>query len=237
MNTRSWIDHLFPTRCLLCGSRAGNMRNLCDGCHHDLPVMSGAGCVQCALPLARPGVCGQCQQQRPAFTSTIAALRYEGSCETLVHRFKFGAEQAAGKILATALAQRTARVEHPDMLVPIPLSVQRLRSRGFDHSWELARWVAKILGLSTDFVCVRRTSDHVPQSSLTTWAARRRNVSGVFHVEPSRIDGKYITIVDDVMTSGATVNSLARQLMRAGARRVDVWVPCRAGLLSDNQQS
>ena len=177
-------------------------------------------------------MCGQCQQQRPAFTTTVAALRYEGSGETLVHRFKFGNDQAAGKILATTLAQRAVRAERPDVLVPIPLSRQRLRARGFDQSWEVARHVAQLLALSANFSGVRRISNHVPQSSLKTWSARRRNVRGVFHVEPERIKGKHVAIVDDVMTSGATASSLARQLMLAGARRVDVWVSCRAGLSS-----
>jgi predicted amidophosphoribosyltransferase len=78
-------------------------------------------------------------QRQPSFTQTFAALHYADSCETLVHRFKFGADQAGGRLLATALAQRATGVEMPDFLVAIPLSCQRLRARGFDQSWELAK--------------------------------------------------------------------------------------------------
>lgn len=164
------------------------------------------------------------------FRSTTAALRYECCTESLIHAFKFNGDQKAGRILATLLARRSREAEQPDLLVPVPLSPKRLRARGFDQSWELARHVAKLTGISAEIDCVRRCSDRVPQSSLATWSARRQNVRGVFHVEPSRVTNRHIAIVDDVMTSGATANSLASELTRAGARRVDVWVACRAGL-------
>jgi ComF family protein len=128
------------------------------------------------------------------------------------------------------LAQRVRTAEQPELLVPVPLSRKRLRDRGFDQSWELARHIAKLTGISAEIGCVSRCSERVPQSSLTTWSARHQNVRGVFHVEPSRVVNRHIAIVDDVMTSGATADSLAGQLIAAGARRVDVWVACRAGL-------
>ena len=232
MNSWLFIDHIFPSRCLLCSTRSGQVSNICDGCWQDLPRTSAISCTQCARPLAHSGICGQCLQQHPAFTSTIAALRYEGSGGTLVHQFKFGGDQAAGKVLATALAERAVDVEQPDFLVPIPLSRQRLRSRGFDQGWEIARTVGRYLEVPVNSASVRRISDHVPQSSLKSWSARRQNVRGVFHVEPALIDGRHLALIDDVMTSGATADSLARQLLLAGARRVDAWIGCRAGLIS-----
>ncbi|MFT5445414.1 MAG: ComF family protein [Gammaproteobacteria bacterium] len=226
----TWIGHVLPTICLLCGARAHNMLNLCEGCHQDMPLLTGPGCRQCARPLSHGTVCGECLKRPTVFRSTTAALRYEGCTGSLIRSFKFNGDQKAGRILATLLARRSRAAEQPELLVPVPLSRKRLRVRGFDQSWELARQVAKLTGISADIGCVRRFSDRVPQSSLTTWGARRQNVRGVFHVEPSRVTNRHIAIVDDVMTSGATANSLANQLIRAGARRVDVWVACRAGL-------
>jgi ComF family protein len=228
----SWIRHVLPTICLLCGARAHNMLNLCDGCHQDMPLMSGPGCRQCARPLPHGAVCGHCLKTRAAFHCTTAALRYEGFAASLIHSFKFNGDQRAGRILATLLAVRAQAAERPELLLPVPLSRARLRVRGFDQSWELARHVAKLTGISTEIGSVRRFSDHVPQSSLTTWGARRRNVRDVFHVEPTRVLNRHVAIIDDVMTSGATADSLASQLMLAGAERVDVWVVCRAGLKS-----
>ena len=232
MNNWSWIDHLLPSRCLFCSTNSGDIPNICNDCWGELPRTVLTSCRQCARPLAHSGICGQCLQQRPAFTASIAALRYEGSAATLIQRFKFNADQTAGKLLATTLAQHAAQAEQPDFLVPIPLSRQRIRWRGFDQSWELARWVARGLGLTVNFSSVQRFSDQVPQSSLNTWSARRQNVHGVFHVEPTLIEGAHVALIDDVMTSGATAESLARLLKTAGARRVDVWVACRAGLSS-----
>lgn len=230
----SWINHLLPMRCLLCSSPAGPSLSLCEGCFNDLPANSPAACIQCARPLLQPKVCGRCLRHPPAFTETIAAMRYQGCSETLIHRFKFAGDQAAGKILATILAEHAQRATRPDDLLPIPLSRQRLRIRGFDQSWQLTRRIAKLLDLSTNLTSVRRCSNHVPQSSLNSWAARKRNVHGVFHVEPSAVLNKHIALVDDVMTSGATANTLAIELKRAGAKRVDVWVACRAGFTKRN---
>ena len=232
MNYWSWLDHFMPSRCLFCSTNSGDIPNICNACWGDLPRIAVSSCSQCARPLAHSGICGQCLQQRPAFTSSIAALRYEGSAATLIQRFKFSADQTAGKLLATTLAQRAAEAERPDFLVPIPLSRQRIRWRGFDQSWELARRVGRSLGLTVNFASVRRISDRVPQSSLNAWSERRQNVHGVFHVEPALIEGAHLALIDDVMTSGATANSLARLLLDAGARRVDVWVTCRAGLFT-----
>ena len=234
MNYQTIINHIFPTCCQLCGVQTQATQSLCYACRVDLPSMPTSHCRCCAIPLPQAGLCGQCLKKPPAFQSTVAALRYEHVVEHLVHRCKFHADQVAGLILSEALAQRAQHAIKPDVLIPVPLSKNRLKTRGFNQAWELSRIVSKVVDVKVDFKSVERLAEQVPQSTLHDPRARRRNVKAVFHVKQNRsascIRNQHIAVIDDVMTSGATANSMARSLLQAGAARVDIWVASRAGL-------
>ncbi len=228
MNSRSWIDHFIPARCLLCGAPAQTVPNLCQGCLEELPPAPAPACPRCAAPLPGGSLCGSCLRAPPAQSRTIAAVLYSGVSAHLIHRFKFLGDLAAGATLAALLARAVAHGAAPDLLVPVPLSPTRLRRRGFDQGLELARLVARRRRLTLDPRAVRRRGERPPQSSLATWSERRRNVLGVFHVEHERVAGCRVAVVDDVMTSGATVNALSRALLDAGAESIEAWIACRA---------
>jgi ComF family protein len=155
---------------------------------------------------------------------------YRGPAITLVHRFKFQGELAAGSVLGRLMVSALAEKPRPDVLVPVPLAAKRLRQRGFDQGLELTRLLSRSFGMPVVHRTVRRHRDSVPQSTLSSWAQRRKNVRNVFHVEPRGVSGFRVALVDDVMTSGATVNALSAALLSAGAREVHIWVACRAGI-------
>jgi ComF family protein len=157
-----------------------------------------------------------------------AALRYAGAAPALVHGFKFKRALAAGSLLGALLAEVVVGDEPADCIVPVPSSLRRRRQRGFDPAVELARPVAAARGIPLELHAALRRVDRAPQSTVGP-RDRWLNVEDVFHVKPHRVAGRQVAVVDDVMTSGATVTALANGLLAAGARRVDVWVACRAG--------
>lgn len=216
---------LAPT-CVLCGAGGADGGDLCTGCAADLPRNTIA-CPRCALPLAAPApACAHCLRRPPPQAATIAALRYEGAARHLLPRYKFGADLAIGRVLADLLLATVADAPRPQRVLPVPLHASRLRERGFDQAWELARAVAARLDLPACPDLLRRARATPAQTGLGA-VARRRNLRDAFVVGED-VAGRHLALVDDVMTTGATVEAAARALRRAGAARVDVWVVARA---------
>lgn len=223
---------LFPDSCLLCGARAPVADPFCDGCRHALPRLDAA-CARCAAALpASPspeGVCGACQQRAPAFDRVVAAYRYAPPLDRLIQGGKYNGRLDWLEVLARELAVRveSATDGRVDAVVPVPLHRLRLRERGYNQSLELARPVSKRLRLPVITGGVRRARPTVPQTGLSR-TLREKNVRRAFEITRG-FDGRRIAIVDDVMTSGATIEALARALRRAGATHVEAWVLARAG--------
>jgi ComF family protein len=208
---------LFGGSCFLC--RGASEALLCAGCSADLPALPSPRCPRCALPSPAGQTCGRCLAHPPAYDETIAALAYGFPVDALVQALKFRGELA----LAPLLGERLASVlppERPDLIVPVPLSARRLRSRGFNQALEIARSLGAVeIGL------LGRPADTAPQFDLP-WDERQRNVRGAFSAR-RRVDGVTIAVVDDVMTTGATLDEIARTLKAAGARRVVNWIVAR----------
>jgi ComF family protein len=172
-----------------------------------------------------PETCGRCLRMPPAFDAAIAAFEYRFPLDRLVQRFKFAGDLAAGRWLGEQLARATGGGESPDVLVAPPLSRARLRTRGFNQAIELARVVAATHGLRVDAFAVDRVRDTSAQPGLGR-RERRENLRGAFHVSRAW-PAAHVAIVDDVMTTGATAEAMARAFKDAGARRVSVWVVAR----------
>nr|VFJ43304.1 MAG: comF family protein [Candidatus Kentron sp. DK]VFJ64115.1 MAG: comF family protein [Candidatus Kentron sp. DK] len=222
---------VFTTSCLLCGAEvAGSKPNLCPDCLRDLPVIDAA-CPVCGIPLPEPVICPACQRRHPPFTRTHAAFRYGFPVNHLVVLMKFHEKLAAARVLGELLADylEMARVSRPELLIPVPLHVGRLRERGFNQALEIGREVARRreIPIRKDWVVRKRATP--PQTDLPNRAARGRNVRGAFALNGPVPKVGHIAILDDVMTSGATVTEVAGLLRRAGIPRVDVWCCCRAG--------
>ena len=215
-----------PQRCELCAAPSGNAL-VCAACARDLPRL-GPACPVCALPAPGGEVCGSCLAHPPPFDATIAAFAYAFPVDRLMHAFKYQGRLALAEWSAGAVSAERLRLERaaPDRLVALPLSVARQRERGFNQAAEIARVVAARCGVPLLSAGVRRIRAAPPQAALP-WAARARNVRGAFACDVD-LAGLRVAIVDDVMTTGATLAELARDAARPPARRgVENWVVAR----------
>jgi ComF family protein len=220
---------VLPLRCLLCGGMGADGRDLCDGCTQDCAI-NRICCPRCALPLETPApLCGDCLQHEPPFAAAWAPFRYGHPLDLLETRFKFGGDLAAGRVLADLLVERAGidAPARPALLIPVPLHVSRLRSRGYNQALELARPLAQALVIPLDHDLLVRTKATPAQTGLDA-KARRRNVRGAFVLATPTVLPDHVVLFDDVMTTGATLRECARTLRHAGASRVDVWALARA---------
>ena len=219
------LPWLFALRCMACGEPGADGRDLCGACHAAMP-WQGPACVRCALPLPQAGQCGQCLQAPPPLDDVHAVFDYAFPLDRLLPRLKFHRDFAAGRVLAQCMADRLADLPRPDALIPIPLHHARLRSRGYDQALELARPLAQALHLPLLGNALQRRKTTTAQSRLDA-DARQRNLRGAFDVVSAASIPGHAVLVDDVMTTGATLHAAARVLHKAGVQRVDAWVCAR----------
>lgn len=218
-----------PPRCLLCGDAGADGRDLCTGCRDDMPANT-ACCARCALPLPAAAThCGGCVRRPPPFDAAWAAFRYAHPLDLLETRFKFGGDLAAGRVLAELMIARIGQdcPARPQALLCVPLHAGRLRRRGYNQALELARPLARALGLplAPDLLVRRRAT--TAQTGLDG-TARRRNLRGALALRPGHTLPPHVAVLDDVMTTGATLGECARVLRAAGVERVDIWALARA---------
>ncbi|MBI4183044.1 MAG: ComF family protein [Proteobacteria bacterium] len=154
-----------------------------------------------------------------------AVFAYSFPLDALVHALKYGGKLAVAGLLGRALGNAVAK-ERVDLIVPMPISAQRLRARGFNQAHEIARSVGGATGIPVAAGICRKVRDTDPQAALP-WKERARNVRGAF-VCDADLNGRKVAVIDDVMTTGATLNELAKNLRRAGALEVRGWVVARA---------
>jgi ComF family protein len=224
-----------PGLCAVCHGWGNDA--VCRGCI-DRFAPPLARCSRCGLRVATPtAVCGACLTEPPPFDGCVVALDYAFPWDRLIADFKFN-----GRIeLASALARRLSRaVKHdgrplPTWVLPVPLAPQRLAERGYNQAWELARRVASALGCRAEARLLQRLLPGPHQAELGL-AQRLSNLRGAYTVDRSRrlsLQGQHVALVDDVMTSGATLREAAAALRRGGAARVDAWVLARTPAPSD----
>jgi len=195
---------------------------LCAACDADLPRLGAPLCPRCALASPGGALCGRCLAEPPRYDATIAALAYAFPADALIHALKFRGELALAPELAGMLSRNIDAREKIDLMVPVPLSARRLRERGYNQSVEIARHLPKNL---LDVDLCERTRD-VRQQIELPYDERQSNVRGAFRCTRSLV-GARIAVVDDVMTTGATLNEIARTLKAAGAVQVVNWVVAR----------
>lgn len=220
---------LYPPRCVLCGGPGDAGIDLCRGCRDELP-RNGPACPRCGSPLAIAGVpCGPCTRRPPPFTRSIIPFRYDAPLDYLLQQLKFHQGLQLAPLLAALMAEavRQRGAPLPECLLPVPLHPQRLRERGYNQALELARPISRLLGVPIDYgLCQRRRA--TPAQTSLSGKERLRNLRGAFVAARSGMP-HHVAIVDDVVTTGATVEELARTLRRAGVETVEVWACARAG--------
>jgi ComF family protein len=220
------LPSFIPSPCALCGTQSPD--GICQECREQFYSSSPHRCERCALCISSlepaRAICGACFHTPPAFDATVAAVDYAPPSDQLILALKFGAQLAYAPLFAdmlfTALRQR--RVEMPQILVAVPLGPKRLAERGFNQALEIAKPIARRLNIPLEKSLVLRTRDTAAQALLPP-DERRSNISRAFTLSShavERLRGCHIGVVDDVMTTGETLNELAATLKRFGARRV-----------------
>lgn len=220
---------LLPPACVACGGEGADGLDLCTDCRAALPWNTHA-CRRCALPLAGTGTqreCGLCQLAPPPLARVHCAWHYAFPLDRLVPRLKFHGDLAAGEVLAALAAWSLDPDARPTALVPVPLHPARLRQRGYDQALEIARAFARHGGPPVRADALRRVRATAAQTTLDA-AARRANLGGAFALRPGVALPSHVALVDDVMTTGATLHECARVLLAAGVARVDAWCLARA---------
>lgn len=225
---RKFAQFNLPQACLLCGARVAG-RMLCAGCAEDMPHLPRKRCPQCALPTHDGALCGHCLKHPPAFQQTVAVFAYAFPLDALVRHCKYGGDLAVADWFADSLAlefsQARANRPPPDLILPMPLHDMRLSERGFNQAGEIARRLAPVLGIPWFAEGCRRIRNTPPQAGLDL-KARRRNLRGAFQCDLD-LTGKRVALLDDVMTSGASLDELAMTARKAGATEVSAWVVAR----------
>lgn len=228
---RQGLDRLYPPRCVLCGEPGQPPAlDLCAGCQADLPWVPNP-CARCGQPLpegcAAGGLCSDCLCRPPRFDRALVPLDYRYPVDRLVTRFKFHGALATGRVLGTLLAEAAqARADAlPERLIPVPLHRGRLVERGYNQAAELVRQINHVLPGPRPWHGVRRVRATSAQSGLER-TRRLGNVRGAFVLDgppPAR----HVAVVDDVMTTGATLDEVAGCLKAAGVEVVEAWAVAR----------
>jgi ComF family protein len=216
-------------QCEVClGWQAGGV---CGPCQTRFAALQPR-CRSCALPVPE-GVprCGSCLHDPPPHLRCLCAVDYAFPWDRLATRFKFGAAPELAQVLSALMVEAARRqtMDRPELFVPVPLSNQRLAERGYDQAWELARRLGGALQVAARPQVLVRRFDSRQQSQLSR-RERQANLRGAFTVPASmktRVVGRHVGLVDDVMTTGATAHEATAALLAAGARRVDLWVAAR----------
>jgi ComF family protein len=215
---------VLPQRCLLCSAAAEDLA-LCTACAGDLPLLDPQQCPVCALPTPGAQTCGACLKDPPHFDATRAVYRYDFPLDRLLQSYKYGQRLIVASLFEAAL-QETPIDGAFDAVIAVPSTPAHLRLRGFNPALELARPLARTLGLPLLLNAVSRPQDAPAQAGLP-WKERRKNIRNAFECHTD-LSGRRILVVDDVMTTGATLNELARMLKRHGAAHVENRVVARA---------
>jgi ComF family protein len=220
---REFLANVFSGgSCYVC--RGVARAQLCAACVDELPHQGPATCPRCALASPAGAVCGRCLAHPPHYDATVAALDYRFPADTLVQALKFGGELALASFFASVLVSRI-KGEKVDLVIPVPLSNRRLRGRGYNQAVEIARPLARAARVAMDALVLTRTRDTAAQAELP-YAERVKNVRGAFYCSRA-LPNITVAVVDDVMTTGATLDEIAATLKRAGAARIVNWVVAR----------
>ncbi|MDA3868729.1 MAG: ComF family protein [Gammaproteobacteria bacterium] len=231
----SAIQRLYPPRCLMCGRPGRDGADLCEHCHQQLPFNQTA-CAHCALPLPpntdADAVCGRCQKKPPHYDQAFSAFSYQQPVIWLIHQLKFNGKLVHARLLGELLAEcecvASMSVSESICILPVPLFRKRQRRRGFNQTIELARALSKKTGWPMELNRAVRVRETSAQTGLDA-KARRKNIRGAFAVVET-LAHKHVVLIDDVVTTGSTVNELSRVLKKAGVEKITVLSLARAPL-------
>lgn len=221
---------LLPFTCVLCGANSKISQDLCDDCKNDLPWIKKS-CLHCAQPLESIVTeCGECLKNPPTYDNTHALFFYASPIDKLILRLKFHHQLLYARVLGELFAEKLIKIYYekslPEIIIPVPLHRSRLRQRGFNQSLEIAKPISKKLKIPIDIKHCQRIRATEAQSLIPA-TQRYQNVKSAFAIAKN-FSVKYVAIIDDVMTTGNTVNELSKQLRKNGVEKIDVWCCARS---------
>ncbi|HET8710286.1 MAG TPA: ComF family protein [Spongiibacteraceae bacterium] len=223
MNRLTRFFHV-SRHCVFCGTTSPD--DICVGCAAELPYIENC-CQQCGIPMSHDSLCGDCLIAPPQFARCLAPLRYEVPISHLVGSFKYRGNFNHGRILSQLLIERLRQESTitVDALIPVPLHWRRRWSRGFNQSEIVADELSRAFGLQVQTRWLRRIRGGTPQQRLDA-DARQKNLRDAFACS-HEIEGRHLAVIDDVVTTGATANAIARILRESGAASVQIWALAR----------
>ncbi len=222
---------IYPKVCLHCEDAGHNDLDICKQCFQRLPWVKSA-CQRCALPLPAGSAssCGACGNREIYFNHASTPFQFDGFIRDAIYQFKFNHKLNQGKLLAELLLQhiKDKQLAIPELIVPVPLHKKRMQQRGYNQALEIARFICKDFNSELNYDVVYRNRDTSVQMDLPA-KQRHKNVKGAFSVKDNSLvfKNKNICIVDDVMTTGNTVNEVAKCIRESGAKNIDVWCIAR----------
>lgn len=233
---RSLFNKALAQHCLLCANHQGGKFGVCNGCIEQLPWYKAPQCTVCGL-VSQHSICGACLSAPPSIDQTHAVFTYDYPLNHLLQQFKYQQALSISRLFAHVLQQKIVHnktssamvngTSQPriDLIIPMPMHPARLKQRGFNQAHEIAKPVAKVLKIPLNVLTCQRVKLTPPQASLPL-KERITSIRGAFKCKQD-LQGLNIAIIDDVMTTGASLNELAKTLKQAGAMRVECWVIAR----------
>jgi ComF family protein len=222
------FDSLIPPRCLLCQEVVPRGQAFCCGCEAELPF-NDACCARCAAAIHAGELCGDCLRSPPPFDTAFSPLRYHHPVDHLVHLLKYAENPAMGRMMGRYLGGELLAIRStpwPDAIIPVALHRDRLRERGYNQALEICRTVSRVIGVPLDRDLVLRRKPTPPQVGRAK-KDRQQNMRNAFILRRSPRFDNY-AIIDDVITSGATVSAIAGVLRASGVKKIEVWSFARA---------
>lgn len=224
---RALADLCLPEYCVGCRENPAISHGLCRTCWSDLP-RNTEHCPTCAQPMRENRKCGRCILYPPPFRWTLAPLVYRPPTSNYIQRLKYHGDLSIASMLGRVISEEVARraVELPDLIIPVPLHVSRMRRRGFNQANEIARAIGRELDIKVKPGLARRVRSTPRQIDLRR-SERRKNLRGAFRATPA-LNGVSVAVVDDVITTGSTVSEFAAALGSAGVSGIQIWSAARA---------
>ncbi len=223
LNIRSKF-HLPAQPCVLCGSMTHH-GTWCEACDAAMPYHNAPHCPICARITPAGEVCGHCLKKPPAFSRTVALFGYDFPADRLIKAMKYNEQLALARMFAEKLSQRVDKSRLPDLMIAMPLHPARLKSRGFNQAQLIAAPLARSLDLPLINHACKRLRDTPSQTSLP-FTERVKNMRDAFACNAD-FTGKHVALVDDVMTTGASMDALAKAVRKCGAADISAWVAAR----------